>query len=351
MTDAAPARRNRFWLFAPLFMLVLVAAAWGAAWWVIWQRTNEAIDAWLAREASLGRRWECPERSVAGFPFRIEVRCPALALSRGEVTASIGAATAVAQVYRPRHVIAEFTGPLRVSDGQATLEGNWRALRASFRRSPERLERVSATLDEGQFSLGGLPAGPATFAIAHGEVHGRPEPVRGEREGAVEIAATLNRARLPILDALLGGADPLDADLRLVVTHLHDPPVRAMAEELDRWRNAGGKVEITALTLARGAQRLQGTGILSLDPWRRPEGRLDIRASDLGGLFGGIAGDRASPQAGAVLGGIFGVPAGERPPPAAGADRLKPLPPLRLENGRLFLGPFAVPGVRLAPIY
>jgi hypothetical protein len=37
--------------------------------------------------------------------------------------------------------------------------------------------------------------------------------------------------------------------------------------------------------------------------------------------------------------------------PSATARKLMPLPPLRLDNGRLAVGPFAIPNVRLPALY
>ena len=37
--------------------------------------------------------------------------------------------------------------------------------------------------------------------------------------------------------------------------------------------------------------------------------------------------------------------------PAGGETPLKPLPPLRLGDGRIMLGPFTIPNVRLEPLY
>src|SRR4051794_682785 len=108
MTDgAALPRRSRFWLFAPFAMLALLVLGWSIAWFVIRERTGAGIDAWMAQEATHGRVWDCPGRSVGGFPFRIEVSCPQITLHRGEATASAAGVTSVTQIYQPRHTILE----------------------------------------------------------------------------------------------------------------------------------------------------------------------------------------------------------------------------------------------------
>src|SRR5215212_1485465 len=101
------ARHGRFWLYPPFVLLLLVAIAWSVAWFVIRNRTAAALDTMLANEARAGRQWTCADRSVGGFPFRIDVVCSALTLRRGDVSASFGRVEAVAQVYQPRHIITE----------------------------------------------------------------------------------------------------------------------------------------------------------------------------------------------------------------------------------------------------
>ena len=79
------------------------------------------------------------ERTLGGFPFRLELRCsdPRMDVSRddGSFTASAKSIVAVAQVYDPMHVIVEATGPLLFipSDGQRQVEANWTSAEASSR--------------------------------------------------------------------------------------------------------------------------------------------------------------------------------------------------------------------------
>ena len=123
MDQAAPVghvRRSRFWLYTPFVLLLLLAIAWSIAWFVIRNRTAEALDGWIAAEARGGRQWTCGDRTIAGYPFRIEIICNSLDLKRGAITASFGRTEAVAQVYQPRRIITEVAGPLRVSDGRVS---------------------------------------------------------------------------------------------------------------------------------------------------------------------------------------------------------------------------------------
>ena len=104
MTDLSPTRRqSRFWLYAPFGLLVVLAAAWSGFWFYVHGRTVAEIDKALAKEAERGRSWTCNNRTVRGFPFRIEVRCDSLALTTTRwgdaVRVETGPALAVGQIY------------------------------------------------------------------------------------------------------------------------------------------------------------------------------------------------------------------------------------------------------------
>src|ERR1700721_922400 len=71
----APRRRPLWRLFFMPVLLVIAAAAWSAFWFYSASKVDETADAWRAREARSGRVYDCARRSVAGYPFRLEVRC------------------------------------------------------------------------------------------------------------------------------------------------------------------------------------------------------------------------------------------------------------------------------------
>src|SRR5579864_9230217 len=111
MTLASPdtqRRRSRWPLFLLPILLLIAAAAWSAFWFYAVLQAEVKADAWRAQEAKAGRSYDCAKRSVAGFPFRVEVRCEGArvtltAQTAGAVTApvtvNLGQILAVAQIY------------------------------------------------------------------------------------------------------------------------------------------------------------------------------------------------------------------------------------------------------------
>jgi hypothetical protein len=345
--SAEKARRSRFWLYTPFVLLLLVAIAWSIAWFVIRNRAAEALDGWLAAEAQRGREWTCRDRTIVGYPFRLEVVCNSLDLKQGAVTASFGRTEAIAQIYQPRRIIAEVAGPLRVTDGKITVQSTWDLLQASLHASQTGLQRLSVAANAPKVTVTGLPQGEIATEGRHLELHVRPNPSRAP-DKAYDVAGSVRQARIPVLDGLIGGAEPTDLEADLTVTEAEGFKGRPMAEELERWRSAGGQIDVLMLSAAKGPRRMEVKGTLSLDQEHRPTGQVNVAAAGLDGLLGNLTGGR-------VGGNLLGMLLGQGPRAATGDGKDRPqlanLPPLRLENGLLAMGPFVIPNVRLQPLY
>lgn len=353
-----PRRRRRLGLFLPYILLAIVALAWSAGWFWIRGRAEQEMDAWMAREAAAGRTWTCDQRSVTGYPFRIELRCAALALSRSDGGFRLGPTTAVAQIYQPRLVIFESQGPFHVQQGDLTGDASWRSLQGSFHGASEGFTRASLVIDGPTVSVSGGLAQPVSVTGRHLELHARPNPARYTAEGAVDVSLQLAQAAIPALDAMTGGSAPVDSSLDATVTHATVIGTGAVPRELEKWRQAGGVLEVAALSLAKGDQRIQAKGALALDDAHRPAGQIDLRAAGVDALIGTVVGQRFGSKEGALVGqlvgGLLGLGRGraqpDQAPPGSGPP-LKALPPLKLVDGQVLFSGFPIPNVRLAPLY
>src|SRR5215475_12357976 len=112
MSDNFVPRRRPLWgIFIAPVLLLIAAIAWSAFWFYAASQVDVQADAWRAREAKAGRVYDCAKRSVAGFPFRLEVRCEGASVSlvsqtagqdaRAPFTAKLGDILVVAQIYDP----------------------------------------------------------------------------------------------------------------------------------------------------------------------------------------------------------------------------------------------------------
>src|SRR5579863_10243014 len=63
------------WLLAAVTLAVFAVLAATLLWHFAAQKSEAIIDAWIAREKAVGRVWTCPQRTVEGYPFTIEIAC------------------------------------------------------------------------------------------------------------------------------------------------------------------------------------------------------------------------------------------------------------------------------------
>jgi hypothetical protein len=348
-------RRSRLGLFLPYILLAIVVVAWSIGWFWIRGRAASEIDNWMAQEATAGRNWGCADRTLTGYPFRIELRCSAVTLNRSDGRFRLGPTTAVAQIYQPRLVVFESAGPFHVEQGGLKGDASWRALQGSFHGASDGFTRASVVMDDPKVAVAGAPTGPIDVSGHHLELHTRPDPGRYTAEGVVDLSLRLTRAEVPQLDAVTGTQDPADLVLDAALSRATVLRTGPVPRELERWRQAGGTLDITGLSLAKGQQRIQAKGSLALDAAHRPAGQLDLRAAGIDTLVGSIVGQRFGSERGALVGqlvgGLLGLSRRPQPDSPPDAAPMKDLPPLRLIDGKVVFSGFPIPNVYLPALY
>lgn len=351
------ARTSRWRIFLPSVVLLLLFVGLGSFWAYAAWRTGASVDAWLAREARLGRTWTCPDRQIGGFPFRLELTCekPGFVGKAGgrALTGQLGRVHAVAQIQDPSHVIVEAEGPLVVSDdagGRLAME--WELLHGSIEnQAGSPLGQIAVEATQPRLTLAGFGLASLDAAGDMVDFHMRRTPGRPAEENAYDLASRATQLRLPPANQWLGDDAPIDVDAVATVTQAEPLTGAPPAEELERWRLAGGKVQLGKVMVSKGPKRLDATGVVGLDDLRRPQGRLDVSVAGLDDILQQFG---LSPRA-ANIGGLIAGVLGGRMPKAAAPDAPAPgagggvVLPLRLDNGKAYLGPLAV--ARLMPLY
>lgn len=353
ISRAAP--RSRVGLFLPYVLLLIVALTWSGGWFWLRGRAGQEIDSWLAREAAAGRAWTCEERSLTGYPFRLELRCTELTLARSDGRFRLGPLTAVAQVYQPRLVLFESAGPFHAEQGDLTGDATWTALRGSVHGASEGFARASLVVEGPRVTVAGGEPGPMAVSGRHLELHARPTPGRFDSDGAVDVSLQLAQAAVPQLDALMRNDDPADLSLDATITRARVLDTGAVPRVLERWRKAGGSLDLNALSFGKGRQRVQAKGSLAIDEGHRPTGQIDLRAAGVDTLVGSIVGQRFGSDKGALVGqlvgGLLGLGRRAEPEAPPGTAPLKALPPLKFVDGRLLFSGFPISNVYLPILY
>lgn len=397
MTDftLSPRRRPLWRLFIAPVLVLIAAIAWSVFWFYAASQVDVQADAWRAQEAKSGRIYDCANRSVAGFPFRLEVRCDgatvtlvsqtAGASSQAPITAKLDEILVVAQIYDPKRVIAEFTAPATVSDkgAQASYVVNWRLGRSSVVGLPAVPQRASIVFDDSAIDrLDGSVPVPLANA-KHIELHGRIAEGSPADHPVIESVLQISEGSIKGLHPLL--AEPFDADVRAMLSGLKDFSPKPWPARFRELQAAGGHADIMRSRIQQGDLVAVAAGTLGFSPdgcldgelqmtvagiekvipalgidkmldQGVPQATLDrvapgVKTQDINNLFGAL--DRAIPGLGKVVkqNANVGVAAGLN---ALGKETVLEGKkarsfPLRFVNGAVFLGPLKV--AQIPPLF
>jgi len=358
--DPAP-RRRRWPLFLPAALVVVLALAWSALWFYAADRAKAEITTWRERESAAGRVQDCASQSVGGYPFSIEVRCdggtlelkgmPGLRLQMPSVLAAV-------QVYDPKLVIAEFTGPLDISEpGRPPgYTVNWTLGQASVRGQPSGLERVSLVLEAPSVRNPASAGNDTLFRAQHLELHGRPAAGSTRNDPLIETALRLTAAVADKLHPL--AAKPIDADVDTVLRGGVDLTPKPWPVRLREWQARGGELEIVKARVQQEEVIAVGAGNLKLTPRGGLDGNLQVTVVGIEKVLKMFDIERimSEGQIGATINaldrlipGLGGIARQNTPGLVAALGQRTTLEgkpavafPVRFADGTIFLGPFQV---------
>ena len=288
----APRRRRLWRLFIMPVLLLIAAAAWSAFWFFTASEVEVRADAWRAQEAKSGRVYDCARRSVAGFPFRLEVRCDGASVSLSSQTAEQAATQAmvsaklreilvVAQIYDPKLLIAEFTAPATISGSglQGSMLANWSKARSSVVGLPDVPQRASIVFDDPAIDrVSGSVQTPLARA-KHIELHGRLAEGSQADRPVIETVLQIAQGSVQELHPLL--AAPFDADVRTMLSGLKDLAPKPWPERFREIQAAGGRVEIVQSRIQQGDLIAVAAGTLGLSAGGRLDGELQMTVAGI----------------------------------------------------------------------
>jgi hypothetical protein len=288
----APRRRSLWRLFLMPVVLLIAAVAWSAFWFYAASQVDVAADAWRAQEAKSGRVYDCARRSVAGFPFRLEVRCSGASVSlvsqtagqaatQAPITAELGEILVVAQVYDPKLLIAEFTAPATISDRgqQPSMVVNWSKARSSVVGLPAVPQRASIVFDDPELNrFNGSLQAPLARA-KHVELHGRLAEGSPTDHPVIETVLKIEGGNVQEVHPLL--AEPFDADVRTMLSGLKDFSPKPWPQRFREIQAAGGHVEIVQSRVVQGDLIAVAAGTLGLSANGRIDGELQMTVAGI----------------------------------------------------------------------
>jgi hypothetical protein len=290
----------------PVLVLVL-AIGWSGFWFYASSKVDGALDGWRAREAKSGRVYDCTNRSVAGFPFRLEVHCNGAsvalisqtaeqAATRTPVTVRLTDIFVVAQIYDPGLIIAEFTGPATFTDvgQQPSVIANWSLGRSSVAGLPYAPQRLSFEFDKPALDrMSGTLQVPLLRA-EHFELHGRVAEGSVESNPVIETVLQLASASVQGVHPVL--QQPFNADIRAQIRGLKDFAPKPWPVRFREIQAAGGRIDITQSRVEQGELLSLAAGSLSINPNGRLDGQLEMTVAGLDKIIPALGLDRLLDQ-------------------------------------------------------
>jgi hypothetical protein len=262
-----------------LAAIAMIVAGWSYAWFRGADEISTRTYSLVERLTEAGNRFECTNRRIEGFPFRIGIHCDRIAVAPSEGGSfEAQAVRSAAQFYNPGHIVGELDGPalLQLPDGRR-FELQWENLRTSLRLGLSGPKALSVELR--QPSLAVRSAETAGSQMARStlmEFHARKAPSSDENLDVALRFADLSdpTGRIPGLS--------LDADLTVDAVAgkigIGFDPIAHIREN-----GLSGNARSIILTPSEGG-RLVLSGPFSISPAGVVSGEIRLEATDLAKL-------------------------------------------------------------------
>lgn len=282
LPDQRP-RRKRLGITTPFILLAILIAAWSGGWWWLRGEAMQRMDETAKVMGDKGYRLTWSERTVSGYPFRLDVNLKDAAVSEPsgwQLTAPL--IKAEAYIYRLDHWVLvtpqglTFTRP----DGGAVIVQG-RAMRASLadfdKRPPSiMLEGVDLTFDP---EAGAKPYFLSAAKQLNMKILAGPDDLGG-------VLLHIGGARMALegLAARATEGGLVDMDLDLTLTKMSALAGQDWESAARSWAAKGGVIQVRQASVTGGAAKLSAkAGTLTPDANGRLSGDLDATLGDLTG--------------------------------------------------------------------
>jgi hypothetical protein len=281
--------KNRFGLYTPFIIIGGLSAIWSGVWYYAASKTEAVIADTLAKEATHGREWTCPNRRVSGFPFRIEVTCDAPTFVSKQTdkagSGNLGGLSVQARIVDPTRAIATLKSPLKFEAQGGAINIAWADAKTSLSGSTNSFSDFSLDMSQVTIAIK-TPQGENIIAGAKRiNINLAQDPLDTPLSAPFKLLTKLEGVTFAPIDALAGNAQPLNLETQLRATHVPLKPNPDWRIMLDAWRNAGGKFSIALLDINKGVIHLDAKGDLALDEERKLTGKLSANFKGLNTLL------------------------------------------------------------------
>ncbi len=328
-------------LVAGLAFLLMIPAVWLSA------RAGALafIDHWVTQERGFGRDWSCRSTATSGFPDRVVYTCSDVALTiagrSGQVEVRAPKLEITMRLVDPFVIRGRIQGAVSWNGPSSALAGRldgkllafelawgWRGVNGAIVRAETMTGEVERRGELLRASAGELAVAAdwssGSWLDLSLDISGLESQEISAATGIVDKLSSRLKTRLERLDVLSApGRDPLHA-----------------------WPSAGGRLQVAEGTVRQGDLHGQITGYLTLDERRRPAGELSLSARGLEPVLRRVGVNLPAMSLGGALASLLGG----RRTSSSSSDPPTLTLPVRLADGRVFVGPIRTP-LMVPPLY
>jgi hypothetical protein len=266
-------RRSMRFGLAFFVLLLLLFGAYSAYWRITAGQLGDGVAAWAQnmRAQRIDASWR--KLRIGGYPFSFRVALTDAELSDGALTPSPRLrAPRLSGSARPWNLrrwrldaadglVAEIAG----FAGGTPIALSARRARGSVAVGSNGGSKLELDLDD--LALGA--AAPLSASSAQLRIAWPAQPARTYNEPDLSLSMSLHQTKLPVVVEPLGATI---ADLDVAVTIKGPMPAGPLPQVAAAWRDAGGTIELDALSFHWGALSASATGTLALDENLQPVG-------------------------------------------------------------------------------
>lgn len=273
---------HRFFLWAPIAVLVALLAAAVIHWFAVANAVSKYLDAANGHEIAPGVALHYAHRQIAGFPFRIDLQLDDMKI---DVAARRGPAE-----WRTEHFAlhmldyGRFQAIYEAAGKQTVSWTNSKGAREVLQFTPGllRASSINAHGRLSRFDMQMIAAGSKDFQAANLEFHLRRNP----DADALDIVLSADDLHVsPKFQSAFGSAI---RKLRFNAQLHPASSLRPLLSGQREWREAlstwNGALDISNLDIAWGKSEATGSGRLTLDNAHRPQGILNLKVAGLSAL-------------------------------------------------------------------
>ncbi|NNF76749.1 MAG: DUF2125 domain-containing protein [Rhizobiales bacterium] len=348
-------------MLLPLLTVLVLWGAWSVGWFMISQIAQDKFAQWRDKSAAKGLSLVCAKESWGGYPFRIEVGCDGFVLKKknkkSRLAVEFKSVDAVAQAYKPWHIILKLTAPLKLelsrgegSETTTLIKADHQPSLASVvlkdRINPEvsiLFEKITGSITD---QAGGANFSLGDFQIEKLNLHGRIERELKEGQADYAVAATADTLHYdgPLRDPADGGPIKLDAlSFNGIAERLPMPLAANLQKTLRIWVANEGRLKINQLEIKQQAITARSNGFVTASQEGQLSGKVKTSVLNLDKAIDKmVTAGRLTANDAKISKGLFKMLSGNNPNGEVITD-------FRIKNGKLYFGPFKL--LKLAPIF